>query len=343
MAEPVAGQVAAADPTTAAVLGVHVARANKIRRLRWAAVGSSVMMTVAIVLLLIGDSYATAAYSAVAVIAITIGNAQNLRAAGTDGWIPAAVAAMAQQPWRPVTARVVRARPWSTLVEIEDQGTFTPLRVRGLPSAFRAMISRTGTAWVIGPHGPWTFLRVTGSHTFWAANAPRRTPSPGALNERVDGAEVHRRLARHLGIPVVTVLLVAFALLGMGFLVSVSWPGAWIAYLLYVLLISAIALRTERHRLVNSRLPRLIADAHWTRFPVRLEPWQLNAKGMTRATAHFEVDGTHRTALLPAATADVLGAATQEGALWFAQAPETGKTVAVGFPNCPLLAVAEIR
>ncbi|MBM7772647.1 hypothetical protein JOD54_002851 [Actinokineospora baliensis] len=85
-----------------------------------------------------------------------------------------------------------------------------------------------------------------------------------------------------------------------------------------------------RHLLPNLRLP---AVATWTEADAELSPWRARHDGTARATVTLTLpDGTTRTATLPAAPLDLLGAITDSSTLWVGGT--TGRVV-VGFPGYP--------
>ncbi|SDC60030.1 hypothetical protein [Actinokineospora iranica] len=223
-------------------------------------------------------------------------------------WIPSAHAQLGSSPWRPVTARVVRTRAEMVTVEVEENGAFTALEVRGLRAAHRSVIGRTGEVWLVGPAADgWAVVRIDGSHEPFPARVRRKPVPPGAVSDPIDPAETSRR---------------------------------WVRWLRSQ---ARRSLGLSRRRRGDLRLPELVEAGEWTRARAWAAPWIARLDGTAEATVTVQLDdGATLTASLPNASVDLLGTVWETGTLWFAGRPEAGKTMAAGFPGYPLLAVARL-
>ncbi|GLZ42679.1 hypothetical protein [Actinokineospora sp. NBRC 105648] len=342
--DPATDRPAAGDPTTEVILSGHRSRH------RWLRLGPMLVLqvplySIALVLLVIGGRTLAASVAwAVVLVGSLVASVLVWR---QIGWVPRGAELLTTQAWRPVTTRVVRVGWESTVVEIEENGAFVPLTVRGLPPAHRAMISRTGRAWLVGPAGALCVFRVDGAHAFWPAVVRTRPLRPAAVVEQVSAAEVSRRAAARARLDVLGPLavLVPSTPLGGVFLTTVSpfnVPGA-VMWLAMVVLAGVLLLLQARYRWAGLRLPGLVEAGEWVAVSALLGPWRARLDGTAEATAVLTLpDGETRTARLPGASVDLLGTVWETGALWFAGQPEPGTTRAAGFPGYPLLAVAKI-
>ncbi|MBC6450852.1 hypothetical protein [Actinokineospora xionganensis] len=105
----------------------------------------------------------------------------------------------------------------------------------------------------------------------------------------------------------------------------------------------AIVVFGTREQLLVRHLPKFMAGVEWTPFEVTLKPWGVGQGGHTRADGRVWFgDATSSPLSMPNASVDLLAAAHDAEALWFSERPEPAKTLAVGFPGYPLLAVAKV-
>jgi len=240
------------------------------------------------------------------------------------------------QTWRPIPAKVARVgkRWWNSDVRLDDG---TVLRVTRLSAAHHALIARTGRVWVVGPdESGWASLRVDGSRIAFPARRIRRAAGsePAVAGDVTVLAAAYLR-TRSLGV------VWAF-----GWVVAIT--AAWIALggtwgALGALTVAVVGIFAARDKLLDRRLPAFVAGAEWTPFEVTLKPWGPGQGGHSDAAGRVWFDDGQSSPLrLPNASLDLLASAHEAGTLWFSELPEPGKTLAVGFPGYPLLAVAKI-
>lgn len=253
-------------------------------------------------------------------------------------WIPRGAALLRTRGWRPAQARILRAgRPsFTSLVECDGE---LVLRVGRLSAAQHALIARTGRVWVVGPDDKgWASVRVDGSHVVFAA---RRAKAPKEVPVNAEGD--------------VTALTAAWMRFGatahLRFLAAVlAWMAVMVAldvrWTHMAGLVGVLAVVTVRRgsAFVDRRLPALVSAADWCELPVSMNPWFWREDGTSTAEGVVGLpDGRSLALRMPNATVDLLGTIYERGTVWFSAVPESGKTVAVGFPGYPLLAVATIR
>ncbi|SDH93923.1 hypothetical protein SAMN05192558_103187 [Actinokineospora alba] len=239
------------------------------------------------------------------------------------------------EAWRPVAARVARAgRPWwNSDVRLDDG---TALRVTELTAAHHALIARTGRVWVVGPDDSgWAALRVDGVRNALPAQRIR-----GAVGQPPVAGDVTALAAAQLR---------ARSFVPVWILVGwVPWTAWWIASsgswsIIGSLIGWAVVVFGTRERLLDRHLPAFVAGAEWTPLEVTLKPWGVGQGGHTRADGRvWFADGTSSPLSMPNASVDLLAAAHEAESLWFSERPEPGKTLAVGFPGYPLLAIAKV-
>lgn len=259
--------------------------------------------------------------------------------------LPVGERMLAEQPWRPVAARVVREnRGWVTSrIEVTDGETAHQLVVAGLSRAHHAVITRTGMVWIVGLMGRDAVIRVAGSHEPWPAWVPRkpREPAPVAVDVDVTALWSRRiRLVAWLPLTVLTMLIV--------FAGAVIWinPSRMVALTWLILLgpMAAALAVFGRRRFGLGRLPALVNAGPWTMAQASPRPWRARMDDTAEASAMIRLaDGRMLTADMRSASVDLLGTVWDTGTLWFAGEPEPGKTMAAGYPGYPLLAVAVIR
>ncbi|PPK61087.1 hypothetical protein V5P93_001602 [Actinokineospora auranticolor] len=342
--DPIADRPAAEDPITAELLDLAAAMANRLRLVGYVACAALVLSAVPTVINLSTGDLGGAAPWALLVLSQAVLLWYAYRPAGHRSWAAAAAVAMDRSPWRPVRARLVRAGRLSAVVEVADGAGFAPVRVLLFTRAHQVMVNRVGTVWLVGPERGWSFLRVAGSHSFFPARPLRHSPG-GTPVAAVEEHEVTRGVARTLRSLTLLPTLQIPLMVPVSYLASIPigaldwWPIAATSTALAVVGV----LVPLRLKWGNVRLPAMVDDGPWVRVPAHVTPWRVRPDGTATATValHFD-DGAKRTATLPAAGVDVLGAIWSTGSLWFIGSPDPGKTVAAGFPGCPLLAFAKI-
>jgi hypothetical protein len=214
------------------------------------------------------------------------------------------------QAWRPIPAKVARVgkRWWNSDVRLDDG---TVLRVTRLSAAHHARIA-----------------------------VPARRSRRAAGSEPAVAGDVTVLAAAYLRTRSLGVVW-AF-----GWVVAIT--AAWIALggtwgALGALTVAVVGIFAARGKLLDRRLPAFVASAEWTPFEVTLKPWGPGQGGHSDAAGRVWFDDGQSSPLrLPNASLDLLAAAHEAGTLWFSELPEPGKTLAVGFPGYPLLAVAKV-
>ncbi|SDH93896.1 hypothetical protein SAMN05192558_103189 [Actinokineospora alba] len=265
----------------------------------------------------------------------------------TVGGLSAGKRLLAEQAWRPVSARVVRAGRWwlGCRIEVTDGDSVGVLLVTGLTRAHAAVIARTGSVWVVGDVMGVAVVRVDGSHEPWQAKAPRWTRSPRLFAAGQDPTMMlARRIQRAMSLQWANLAwLPIFVALGVWAFPDRPWVVvAWVL-LFAAVMIAAVAFRLHRHPMLH-RLPELVEAGPWTPVQASLRPWQARTDDTAQASAVIRLaDGRTMTADMRSASVDLLGTVWDTGTLWFAGEPEPGKTMAAGYPGYPLLAVAVIR
>ncbi|GAA3011624.1 hypothetical protein [Actinokineospora diospyrosa] len=322
---------AAADPTTTILMWVqHLRRTYLVH-------GTKFMFAAAAITAITGAINATAEfnfrflafplfYCAIAVL--------QLSPLGPGRWA-LKTDALQVLPWRPAPARVLRGRRATAALEVVVDGEPVVLDAR-IDPAHLAMV--TDTVWLVPVEGPAFLLRVPGSRELFPARrgkpveatavAPVEVTERWALSLRGTLLSVAGQFGWGAGLAAV----LGAVLLG---------PVAAALTLLSVVVIAVPVLAlTLRHRLSDFRLPGLVRTADWVRAEAQLSPWRSRRDGTASATATLTLpDGTIRTATMPAATVDLLGAVFDSSTLWIGGT--TGR-VAVGFPGYPHVAVADL-
>jgi len=252
-------------------------------------------------------------------------------------WIPRGAAQLRAWGWRPVGARVVRAGRLTSTSLVECDGDLV-LRVGRVSATHHALIARTGRVWVVGPDdNGWASVRVDGSHVVF----PARRAEASRKGEANVGGDVTALTAARMRFGV----NIQLGLLGglMAWIAVMVALGVQLTYLGGFLGLVAIAVQ-QRFALVDRRLPALVAEAAWRELPVSMNPWFYRQDGTSTAEGVVGLpDGRSLAVRMPNAGVDLLGTIHERGTVWFSAHPESGKTVAVGFPGYPLLAVATIR
>lgn len=240
------------------------------------------------------------------------------------------------QAWRPIPANVARVgrRWWNSDLRLDDGAV---LRVARLSAAHHALIARTGRVWVVGPdESGWASMRVDGSRLAFPARRIRRA----AGSEPAVAGDVTALMAAYLRAR----SLVPLWALGCMAAITAGWialGGSW--GVLGGLTVGIVATFGSRDKLLDRHLPAFVAGAEWTQSKVTLKPWGVGQGGHTDAAGRVWFgDGTSSPLSMPNASLDLLAAAHDAETLWFSQTPEPGKTLAVGFPGYPLLAVAKV-
>lgn len=330
--EPAQDSPATMDPTTAILLGLK-------QKLRWRLLFYCALATVGFGpwLAVAASLWETPYPLASAVVICWIGTA------GAAWlwmlWVPRAAALMWTRPWRPVTARVVRAgRPTFTSV-VECDGD-TLLRVSNLTAAHHALIARTARVWVVGPDDKgWASVRVDGSHVVF----PARQVSASRRTSAVEAGDVTALTAARMRVRSSFFLRCSLAVVL--WLIAMGVSGApWLSMVGITAVPVYLLVRQGQAAFIDRRLPMLVADADWRELPVSMNPWFWREDGTSTAEGIVRLpDGRTLAARMPNATVDLLGTIYERGTVWFSAVPESGKTVAVGFPGYPLLAVATIQ
>ncbi|MBC6450854.1 hypothetical protein [Actinokineospora xionganensis] len=252
--------------------------------------------------------------------------------------IPRSAPLLRTWAWRQARARVVRAGRPSFTSLIECDGDLV-LRVNRLSAAHLALIARTGRVWVVGCDDKgWAAVRVDGSHVVFPA---RRAKVSREVPVKAEGDVTALIAARmRFGATAQIRLLIGV----------VAWAAVMVAldvrltYLGGILGASVGMAAMRRSAVVDRKLPALVADAGWCELPVSMNPWFWREDGTSTAEGVVALpDGRMLAVRMPNATVDLLGTIYERGTVWFSAVPESGKTVAVGFPGYPLLAVATIR
>ncbi|WP_157367748.1 hypothetical protein [Alloactinosynnema sp. L-07] len=241
---------------------------------------------------------------------------------------------LARNGWRPASARLI-----GSTLEVDDPQV-RHLRLTFVPRAHRLVIARTGRVWLVGPDaGGRVAVRVEGSH---AVHPVRRADGTGASRtERLgDGATVTRLTARRLAsTPVLTV-----SAMGLGYAaVSVNFTAPLFGTLVSCAVMTLFWSVAVIYQWQWCRLPALINAGEWVRAEIQLAPWTAQRNQIASAHGHIRLaDGTILAISMRAAKVDLLGTILESGVLWVAGEPQPGRTVAVGFPGYPQLAVAKI-
>jgi hypothetical protein len=263
-------------------------------------------------------------------------------------WLRSARRLLAAQAWRPVPATVISRR----VVEVGADGERWQARVAGpLPDAVRQVITRAGRVWLVGPDADgWLSLRIDG----WHEPLPGRRQDPVIMSVPGQSAPVtdvdpvtgswaaYLARAERRWLWALT-LGPALGLTGSRAMISGSvWGVVVQAAILAVLVAVAVA---QRWRLWRDRrmLPGLLQAGPWTKVSAALRPWEAKPSGLANARGTMWLsDGGTVEITLREASVDLLGTMWETGAVWVAGEPVAGKTVAVGFPGYPLLAVARL-
>ncbi|MBM7772646.1 hypothetical protein JOD54_002850 [Actinokineospora baliensis] len=239
------------------------------------------------------------------------------------------------RPWRPVGARVLRGRRKMAVIEVLIGGEQVALDVR-IDPAHLAMV--TDAVWLVPVEGPWFMVRVPGSRELFSARRGKVVPvaEPAAVPVTERWARVLRDQLTSIAAQSAFGACLAAAT---GFVVFGFQVAAAASLAVVVIFLPALALGL-RHRLPDFRLPTLVRAADWTRADAVLSPWRSRRDGTAAVTATLTLpDGTTRTATIPAATVDLLGAVFESSTLWVGG--HTGR-VAVGFPGYPHVAYADL-
>jgi hypothetical protein len=257
-------------------------------------------------------------------------------------WLPRARALMRAQAWRPVAARVVRAGRswWTSLIEYDDGGTTTVLRVTKLTAAHHALIARTGRVWIVGPDkSGWVSVRVDGSRVAFAA---RRVRSRSRHVPMVAAADVTALAAGRLRSRAFDPFRVLAGVIGL-WAVPVALGGIWTGFFGAVLVTAFTTAASAKYTLIDRHLPALVAQADWVLCDVMLRSWEARRDGAAMGTGKVWLDDDVTLEVtMPNASVDLLAVASETDLLWFSQLPEAGKIVAVGYPGYPVVAVAKI-
>lgn len=264
---------------------------------------------------------------------------------------------LAEHPWRPVPARLVRTgeRPMPVIALSDSAGT--RLSLVGAPLGTQHVLARQGRVWLIGPESGVAVLRVDGltglilGHVVTdvqegQASEPLlpRAPYTGSAADDVVASWVASkamRAARRSLIVSNFVRVLVFLLVFMILVVEFGSDGIPIdAVVGVVLLVLCVLLAFfERRRVGNTmRLPALLRAGPWQRVPARFEPWSPGRNPAGVAPARGELDGV--AVRIPRASINLMTYARETGTLWIAGRPEPGRSVAVGIAGHPILAVA---
>ncbi|WP_018683031.1 hypothetical protein [Actinokineospora enzanensis] len=248
--------------------------------------------------------------------------------------------------WRPARVEVLSTRKRRCVVEVvTEEQTFCLALV--MYPAHRAVLRRSGRAWVVGPDCKGiAAVRIEGSFEAWPARlvAGRPEPMPVSARETADPtvqwAGIVRQGIVRLVIPLLAPL-VAFGLV-LDRLGHVDLPldlvGAAAA-----LVVGAAMLWPHRRLPAQWRLRGLLDVGEWTRATATVDRCTPNRVGVRDAvvTARLPEGGTVTLALAQVGM-DLPNTVTATGALWIKGAPRPGGRVAVGFPGYPMVTVARV-
>jgi hypothetical protein len=266
----------------------------------------------------------------------------------TLGRLSARKRLLAEQAWRPVSARVVRSGRWwpACRIEVTDGDSVGVLVATGLNRAHSAVIARTGSVWMVGDIASLAVVRVDGSHEPWQAKRSRWARSPKPMAGETDPTMLwagRLRKATMWSWSVVGCLPILGAAVGVWALPDHPWEVLVAMLSTAGVLIAALAFATYRHPMLH-RLSELVEAGPWTAVQASLRPWKARMDDTAEASVMVRLaDGRMLMADMRSASVDLLGTVWDTGTLWFAGEPEPGKTMAAGYPGYPLLAVAVIR
>ncbi|OLR95247.1 hypothetical protein [Actinokineospora bangkokensis] len=340
--DPAPDRPALADPTTAIILRL---RADQSTGLAVVAVLLAFCLTSALLVAAVGVSeYVIGHFAAALSLVFALWAKHHL----WGRWLrPARGPRLVHdRPWRALPALVVRGRTrqWASVVQVEEDGVRTAVRVTALSRAHRAVLARTGRAWVVGPdEAGWAALRVDGTHEALPAKAlhrvPAAKPEPAFAPPEVCAArELRADLLFAAWFLLAGYLFVGVMSLGVDYAVGKALLVGLGALTLVALLITPALW----HLRVNLRLPALVAGARWQRVELSLAPWKARADGTARAAATVHGGGDARLRL-PAASVELLGTIWDTGAAWVSGELAAGAWVAVGHPGYGPVAVARVE
>ncbi|WP_143073426.1 hypothetical protein [Actinokineospora terrae] len=326
------------DPTTELLVRL---RPGATRSLLLVSLAQGVFLTlIAVFVAAFGDPLLAAVCGVVAVVALR--NAWHVGRVVRLGRLGAALLPGAH--WRPVEVTVLRRSLYGSDLGVVVDGVTVPFRVVGLVAAHRVVVRRTGRAWLVDG-GAVAAIRVEGSHEAYPATrlpkAPAARPVPKA--ETGDPIAIWARLlAARAWQPVLPLTVVVLpSVFVVGVLDSDGLAGL-VTVLVMAVLIGAVAARTW-YRVVDRRLPGLVAAGGWLPVSASVAPWSPRRDSSAKTTAALRyADGTTAEVALPNAMTDLLGAVHDTGGAWVAGRVEPGRFVAVGYPGYPMVAVGRV-
>ncbi|GAA3011630.1 hypothetical protein [Actinokineospora diospyrosa] len=336
--EPVLTRSALSDPTTATL---HALR----RALDWRKVLPLVNVVLAAVVAWYGNhALGSTAVTGLLLVLGAVSLAQGVYALRVRQISLRNVGMLREQPWTSVDIQVLRGTTGITDLRVE--GATTALRVFSLTAAHRAVLRRTGRAWLVGPDAEGVAaIRVEGSHEAWPARvlstvpAQRPVPAPDKVEPTARAAAVRsKRITMALVfLPVFLLYALYTATMFGGFELLLFLIGLTPALLVGLLLVAI------RHRLADRRLPALVRAGGWVQVEATVHSRAQRADAT--AEAHITLrraDGSAVAVVSRNAPVDLLGAITDTGVVWVAGTVETGQTIALGFPGYPLVAAAKV-
>ncbi|GLW95877.1 hypothetical protein [Actinokineospora globicatena] len=243
--------------------------------------------------------------------------------------------------WCPVDIAVRGAHSLGADVVVTVDGVEVPLRVYGLTLPFRAVVRRTGKAWLVDG-GAVAAIRIEGSHeAFPAVRVARARPARRA--EEADPTALWAKglagRAVRLVLPLVAGLVVVMSLIVIGDLHLLT---VLICLVLVVVVFGSQPVR-HGHRWIDRRLPGLVARGGWLPVGATASRWTPRVDSTTTTNLVLRLtDGAVAVLELPNAAADLLGTIHDTAGAWVAGPLTPGRVVAVGYPGYPLLAAGKV-
>ncbi|GLW81262.1 hypothetical protein [Actinokineospora globicatena] len=243
--------------------------------------------------------------------------------------------------WRPVDVAVHGAHPTGADVVVTVDGVAIPLHVYGLTLPFRAVLRRTGKAWLVDG-GSVAAIRIEGSHeAFPATRVPKARPA--RKSEDADPTAVWARgLASRAMLIVLPFVAGVVTILG---LTAFAQLHLFAVVTCLVLVVVVFGSRTVRygHRWIDRQLPGLVAKGGWLPVGATASRWTPRVDSTTTTNLVLRLtDGAVAVLELPNAAADLLGTIHDTAGAWVAGPLTPGRVVAVGYPGYPLLAAGKV-
>lgn len=332
------------DPSTAVLL------ADAARRLTAARVGfvAGPLLILGAIAIILGGAQDPST-TLLVVLAVALGLATFTRATRIHlrfgRWLRSARTLLAEHSWRPVPASFVTRN----VLEIGAEDQWQARVGMTLPEAVRQVITRTGRVWVVGPDAAGRLvLRIDGLVT----------PLPAWRLPTMITAQAEPSIAATEFDPVITwaaslgraqrawlrSVALATALVVVLFLLMAPLLGAVVYGAAVGLVVLMVIIVVRRWRLAGDAraLPALVRAGPWTRVAVEVRPWRVRGGAAVDATGTIQVAGGTVEMVLRRAGLGLMDTMARTGTVWVAGEPAAGKTVAVGFPGYPLLAVARL-